>query len=222
MNIKTVQQVIAENSSYKASSLYAAILNAIKSGGLAGKALPINRNDANSKFRLPKTKAKTRGAGREVTNFVLIDLPAFDAWFEASKAGIRTMIALNRTQVVMPRLEEIVAGKYTSEQLSELAAHVANRRYGTKSKKDKTSSTQGRGRPRKVVEVAAPVKVMPNVVAVKAEAVKAIPAKLASKKPVTKTPARKTPARKTPASLKAVSLRPATASVTSKTRSRKS
>jgi hypothetical protein len=88
MNIKTVQQMIAENSSYKASSLYAAILKAIKSGGLVGKAIPINRNDANSKFCLPKTKGKTRGAGREVTNFVLIDLAAFDAWFEASKAGI--------------------------------------------------------------------------------------------------------------------------------------
>jgi hypothetical protein len=93
------------------------ILKAIKSGGLASKAIPNNRNDANSKFRLPKTKAKARVAGREVTNFVLIDLAGFDAWFEASKVGIRTMIALNRTQVVMPRLEEIVAGKckYTSE-----------------------------------------------------------------------------------------------------------
>jgi hypothetical protein len=183
MNIKTVQQVIAENSSYKASSLYTAILKAIKSGGLAGKAIPINRNDANSKFRLPKTNRKTRGAGREVTNFVLIDLAAFDAWFEASKAGIRTMIALNRTQVVMPRLEEIVAGKYTSEQLSELAAHVANHRYGTKIKKDKTSSTQGRGRPRKIVEVVAPVKAGSKAVAVKPKATKPVTAKPVSKKP---------------------------------------
>jgi hypothetical protein len=186
MNIKTVQQVIAENSSYKASSLYAAILKAIKSGGLAGKAIPINRNDANSKFRLPKTNRKARGAGREVTNFVLIDLAAFDVWFEASKAGIRTMIALNRTQVVMPRLEEIVAGKYTSEQLSELAAHVANRRYGTKVKKDKTSSngTGTRGRPRKTVKVVAPVKAAPKAVGVKAKATRPVAAKPVSKKPV--------------------------------------
>jgi hypothetical protein len=183
MNIKTVQQVIAENSSYKASSLYTTILKAIKSGGLAGNAIPINRNDANSKFRLPKTKANARGAGREVTNFVLIDLAAFDAWFEASKSGIRTMIALNRSQVVMPRLEEIVAGKYTSEQLSDLAAHVANHRYGTKTKKDKTSSTQGRGRPRKIVEVVAPVKAAPKAVAVKPKAVKP------TTKPVSKKPA---------------------------------
>jgi hypothetical protein len=184
MIIKTVQQVIAENSSYKASSLYAAILKAIKSGGLAGKAIPINRNDANSKFRLPKTKTKARGAGREVTNFVLIDLVAFDAWFEVSKAGIRTMIALNRTQVTMPRLEEIVAGKYTSEQLSELAAHVANHRYGTKTKRDKTSSTKGRGRPRKSVEVVAPVKAAAKAVAVKPKVTKPIPAKPDSQKPV--------------------------------------
>jgi hypothetical protein len=184
MNIKTVQQVIAENSSYKASSLYAAILKAIKSGGLAGKAIPINRNDANSKFRLPKTKAKARGAGREVTNFVLIDLAAFDAWFEAGKSGIRTMIALNRTQVVMPRLEEIVAGKYTSEQLSELAAHVANHRYGTKTKKDKKNTGAPRGRPRKTLEVAEPVKAVSKAVSVKPKAVKPIPAKPVSKKPV--------------------------------------
>jgi hypothetical protein len=196
MNIKTVQQVIAENSSYKASSLYAAILKAIKSGGLAGKAIPINRNDANSKFRLPKTIRKTRGAGREVTNFVLIDLAAFDAWFEASKAGIRTMIALNRTQVVMPRLEEIVAGKYTSEQLSELAAHVANHRYGTKTKKDKTSSkgTGTRGRPRKIVEVVAPVKAASKAVAVKPKATKPVTAKPVSKKP---TPTKAKPVKTT-------------------------
>jgi hypothetical protein len=93
------------------------------------------------------------------------------------------MIALNRTQVVMPRLEEIVAGKYTSEQLSELAAHVANHRYGTKTKKDKTSSYAGRGRPRKIVEVAAPVKAASKAVTVKPKAVKPIPAKPVSKKP---------------------------------------
>ena len=191
MNIKTVQQVIGEQSSYKPASLYAAILKAIKSGGLAGKAIPINRNDANSKFRLPKTNRKTRGAGREVTNFVLIDLAAFESWFEASKAGIRTMIALNRTQVVMPRLEEIVAGKYTSEQLSELAAHVANHRYGTKTKKDTTSINAGRGRPRKTLEVVAPVKAASKAVAVKAKAVKPVTAKAA--KPVPAKPVSKKP-----------------------------
>jgi hypothetical protein len=184
MNIKTVQQVIAENASYKASSLYAAILKAIKSGGLAGKAIPINRNDANSKFRLPKTKAKARGAGREVTNFVLIDLAAFEAWFETSKAGIRTMIALNRTQVTMLRLEEIVAGKYTSEQLSELAAHVANHRYGTKTKKDKKNTGAPRGRPRKIVEVAAHVTVTAKHVTVKSKPTKAKTTNLTNRKSV--------------------------------------
>jgi hypothetical protein len=192
MKIKTVQQVIAENSSYKASSLYAAILKAIKSGGLAGKAIPINRNDANSKFRLPKTKAKARGAGREVTNFVLIDLAAFDAWFEASKAGIRTMIALNRSQVVMPRLEEIVAGKYTSEQLSELAAHVANHRYGTKTKKDKKYSGAPRGRPHKMPEATTDAKPVAAKVArkvttaqtVQIKEAKSVPAKRVGQKRV--------------------------------------
>ena len=186
MKIKTVQQVIAENSSYKASSLYAAILKAIKSGGLAGKAIPINRNDANSKFRLPKTKAKTRGAGREVANFVLIDLAAFDAWFEASRAGIRTMIALNKSQVVMPRLEEIVAGKYTSEQLSELTAHVANHRFGTKTRKNKTSSkgTGTRGRPRKTVEAVAPVKAASKAVIDKPKTAKMRPMKPAGQKSI--------------------------------------
>ena len=57
-----------------------------------------------------------------------MDLAAFDAWFEANNAGIRTTMAMNRMQVVMPRLEEIVAGKYPSKQLLELAEHVANRR----------------------------------------------------------------------------------------------
>jgi hypothetical protein len=141
MTIKTVQQVLLEHSSYKASSLYAAILKAIKTGGLSGKAIPINRNDANSKFRLPKTgrqgAGRLRPAGREVTNFVLIDLAAFEAWFEASKASLRTTIAINRRQVVMPHLAQILAGKYTSEQLAELAAHVAKNRYGSGAKRDR-------------------------------------------------------------------------------------
>ena len=51
--------------------------------------------------------------------------------FRSSKAGIRTTRALNRTQVVMPRLEDIVSGQYTPEQLSQLADHVASRRYGS-------------------------------------------------------------------------------------------
>jgi hypothetical protein len=99
---------------------------------LSGKAIPLNRNDPNSKFRLAKAVARGgRSAHREVTNFVILDMVAFDAWFDASKAGIRTTRALNRTQVVMPRLEDIVSGQYTPEQLSQLADHVASRRYGS-------------------------------------------------------------------------------------------
>jgi hypothetical protein len=132
MQIKTVEQVINDQSSYKPASLYNAIVRSIKDGPLSGKAIPLNRNDPNSKFRLAKAVARGgRSAHREVTNFVILDMAAFEAWFDASKAGIRTTRALNRTQVVMPRLEDIVSGQYTPEQLSQLAEHVASRRYGS-------------------------------------------------------------------------------------------
>ena len=132
MQIKTVEQVINDQSSYKPASLYNAIVRSIKDGPLSGKAIPLNRNDPNSKFRLAKSVARGgRSAHREVTNFVILDMAAFEAWFDASKAGIRTTRALNRTQVVMPRLEDIVSGQYTPEQLSQLADHVASRRYGS-------------------------------------------------------------------------------------------
>jgi hypothetical protein len=132
MNYKTVEDIISEQTSYKSASLYNAIVRSIKEGSLAGKAIPLNRNDPNSKFRLSKAVARAgRSATREVTNFVILDLDAFEAWFDASKAGIRTTRALNRSQVVMPRLEDIVSGQYTPAQLTELAAHVASRRYGS-------------------------------------------------------------------------------------------
>jgi hypothetical protein len=132
MQIKTVEQVINDQSSYKPASLYNAIVRSIKDGPLSGKAIPLNRNDPNSKFRLAKAVARGgRSAHREVTNFVILDMAAFETWFDASKAGIRTTRALNRTQVVMPRLEDIVSGQYTPEQLSQLADHVASRRYGS-------------------------------------------------------------------------------------------
>ena len=132
MQIKTVEQVVNDQSSYKPASLYNAIVRSIKDGPLSGKAIPLNRNDPNSKFRLAKAVARGgRSAHREVTNFVILDMVAFEAWFDASKAGIRTTRALNRTQVVMPRLEDIVSGQYTPEQLSQLAEHVASRRYGS-------------------------------------------------------------------------------------------
>jgi hypothetical protein len=215
MNIKTVQQVVLEHSSYKPSSLYAAILQAIKSGGLVGKAIPINRNDANSKFRLPNTKQKGRGRGqslgRQVTNFVLIDLAAFEAWFEASKAGIRTTIALNRHQVVMPRLEEIVAGKYTSEQLAELAAHVAKNRYGSSAKRDRrvkakrgptqkvTKATVGATKPKetkKVLNAAPETKVMPAASKVAKPTVSAQTSTKVSKSTVASKPKSKKAARR--------------------------
>ena len=132
MQIKTVDQIISEHSSYKAASLYNAIVRSIKDGPLSGKAIPLNRNDPNAKFRLPKAVARGgRNSYREVTNFVMLDMAAFETWFDANKAGIRTTKALNRSQVVMPRLEDIVSGQYTPEQLSQLAAHVASRRYGS-------------------------------------------------------------------------------------------
>ncbi len=132
MNVKTVEEIISEHPSYKPASLYNAIVRSIKDGPLAGKAIPLNRNDANAKFRLAKAVARAgRSATKEVTNFVILDLAAFETWFDASKAGIRTTRALNRSQVVMPRLEDIMSGQYTPEQLAELATHVASRRYGS-------------------------------------------------------------------------------------------
>ena len=175
MQIKTVEQVINDQSSYKPASLYNAIVRSIKDGPLSGKAIPLNRNDPNSKFRLAKAVARGgRSAHREVTNFVILDMAAFEAWFDASKAGIRTTRALNRTQVVMPRLEDIVSGQYTPEQLSQLADHVASRRYGS-------HRSGGRGKAAK---------------AAAAKAGKAAPAKAAPAKAVAKASAVKTPAKR--------------------------
>ena len=172
MQIKTVEQVINDQSSYKPASLYNAIVRSIKDGPLSGKAIPLNRNDPNSKFRLAKAVARGgRSAHREVTNFVILDMAAFEAWFDASKAGIRTTRALNRTQVVMPRLEDIVSGQYTPEQLSQLADHVASRRYGS-------HRSGGRGKAAKAA-------------AAKAGAVKAGAAKAATKAVVAAKPAAK-------------------------------
>jgi hypothetical protein len=132
MQIRTIEQVLSEYPSYKAASLYNAIVKAIKSGSLRGKAIPLNRNDPNAKFRLQKAVTRVgRSAHREVTNYVILDAEAFQVWFDSNKAGVRTTKALNRTQVTMPRLDDITSGQYTPEQLSELAEHVASRRYGS-------------------------------------------------------------------------------------------
>jgi hypothetical protein len=153
MAYKTVDQIISENTSYKGASLYNAIVKAIKDGGLSGKAIPLNRNDANSKFKLAKATSRSgKSATREVTNFVIIDQGAFDSWFNSAKAGIRTTKVLNRAQMTMPSLEDIQAGKYTPEQLQEMATHVAGKRYGSHRagpRKAKTTGTGKRGRPAK-------------------------------------------------------------------------
>jgi hypothetical protein len=140
VQIKTIEQVLAEYPSYKSASLYNAVTKAIKSGTLRGKAIPLNRNDPNAKFRLQKAVTRVgRSAHREVTNYVILDLDAFAVWFDANKAGVRTTKALNRTQVTMPRLDDIASGQYTPEQLSGLAEHVASRRYGSHRGAKKTS-----------------------------------------------------------------------------------
>ncbi|HWG84102.1 MAG TPA: hypothetical protein VNT60_01370 [Deinococcales bacterium] len=131
MAYRTVQEIISENPHLKPASFYNAIMRSIKDGPLRGRAIPLNRNDPAAKFKL--NKAVTRGgrAGqREVTNFVILDQSAFDAWFEENKNGIRSTRAMGRSQVVMPRLDEIQSGEYSPEQLRALAEHVANRRYG--------------------------------------------------------------------------------------------
>lgn len=131
MNVKTLEQIIKDHPSYKAASLYNATVRSIKEGPLRGKAIPLNRNDPSAKFMLPKAVTRTgREPTREVTNFVILDPAAFDSWFDDNRESIRTSRAMGRTQVVMPRLEDIEKGEYTKEQLAKLAEHVASRRYG--------------------------------------------------------------------------------------------
>jgi hypothetical protein len=152
MNIKTVEQIIDENTSYKPVSLYNAILRAIKTGPLAGKAIPLNRNDANAKFKIAKATSRGgKSAMKDVTNYVIIDLNAFTTWLETAKAGLRTTKTINRAQMTMPRLEDVMAGAYTPEQLAEFGAHVAGRRYGShRAGKRAPAATGGkRGRPSK-------------------------------------------------------------------------
>ncbi|HEX2863382.1 MAG TPA: hypothetical protein VHN99_02330 [Deinococcales bacterium] len=155
MAYKTVEQVIAANPHYKSASLYNAIVRAIKTGPLRGKALPLNRNDEQAKFMLPKAVARTgRTPEREVTNFVIIDVPAFDEWFDSMKEDFRATRPIGKAQIVMPRLEAIMAGHYSEEQLRSLAQHVANKRYGShrsgrRAEKAATAApaTPKRGRP---------------------------------------------------------------------------
>jgi hypothetical protein len=140
MALKTIEQVLADYPSYKPASLYNAVVKAIKTGNLRGKAIPLNRNDPNAKFRLLKAAVRPgSSAHREVTNYVILDMDAFVIWFDANKAGIQTSKTLNRTQVTMPRLDDITSGQYTPEQLSGLAEHVSSRRYGSHRGAKKTS-----------------------------------------------------------------------------------
>ena len=132
MTYKTVDQVIATNPHFKSASLYNAIVRAIKTGPLRGKALPLNRNDAQAKFMLPKAVTRSgRTPDREVTNFVIIDVPSFDQWFDSMREEFRATRPIGKAQIVMPRLEAILAGQYSDEQLLSLANHVANKRYGS-------------------------------------------------------------------------------------------
>jgi hypothetical protein len=151
MKIKTVEQILSEHPSYKSVSFYNAITEAIKTGALSGKAIVINRNDPNAKFKI--TKASSRGgksAMRSVLNYVIIDMDAFDLWFETAKGGIRTVKTINRSQMTMPHLGDVMNGSYTPEQLTEMAVHVSNKRYGKGGAPKKPSTGTGkRGRPAK-------------------------------------------------------------------------
>jgi hypothetical protein len=150
MAYRTVQEIINEHPHLKSASFYNAIVRSIKDGPLRGRAIPLNRNDPAAKFKL--NKAVTRGgrAGqREVTNFVILDDSAFNQWFEENKESIRSTRAMGRSQVVMPRLDEIQSGEFSPEQLRALAEHVANRRYGV---------NRGRGGGARATAPAAPAK----------------------------------------------------------------
>jgi hypothetical protein len=148
MNMKTVEQIILESISYKGVSLYNAILKAIKSGALSGKAIALNRNDANAKFKLAKTSSRNGQAMKDVINYLIIDMDAFDTWFENAKTDIKTVKTINRTQVTMPYYDDIAKGAYTPEQIKEFAQHMATKRYG-KNSAPKKNKTGKRGRPAK-------------------------------------------------------------------------
>ena len=149
MNIKTVEQIISESISYKDVSFYNAIVKAIKIGALAGKSIALNRNDPNAKFKLAKANSRSgKSATRDVMNYVIIDMDAFNLWFETAKSSILTVKTINRTQMTMPHLGDVMNGSYTPEQLNEFAVHMANRRYG-KSGAPKKAGTGKRGRPAK-------------------------------------------------------------------------
>jgi hypothetical protein len=150
MNMKTVEQIIADSISYKGVSLYNAILREIKTGVLAGKVIALNRNDTNAKFLLAKTSSRNGNPMKEVMNYLIIDMDAFDAWFETIKEKILTVKTINRTQVTMPYYDDVANGSYTPEQLKALALHMANNRYGKSgAPKKKTIKTGKRGRPAK-------------------------------------------------------------------------
>jgi hypothetical protein len=151
MKLKTVEQILSEYTSYKSVSLYNAITNAIKSGALSGKAIAINRNDPNAKFKIAKATSRGgKSAMRDVLNYVIIDMDAFDLWFETAKNGIRTVKTINRAQMTMPHLGDVMNGSYTPEQLNEMAVHMANKRYGKSGAPKKPAATTGkRGRPAK-------------------------------------------------------------------------
>jgi hypothetical protein len=157
MNLKTVEEIIREQTSYKPASLYNAIVKAIKSGPLAGKAIPLNRNDANAKFRVAKATSRDgKSATKIVTNFVIIDAAGFDVWFDSAKKGIRTTKTINRAQMTMPSLADIKSGQYTPEQLTAFAQHVASKRYGSHRAAKRTAAasngTGKRGRPKKTAK----------------------------------------------------------------------
>jgi hypothetical protein len=157
MNLKTVEEIIREQTSYKPASLYNAIVKAIKNGPLAGKAIPLNRNDANAKFRVAKATSRDgKSATKIVTNFVIIDIAGFDVWFDSAKKGIRTTKTINRAQMTMPSLADIKSGQYTPEQLTAFAQHVASKRYGSHRAAKRTAATSTgtgkRGRPKKATK----------------------------------------------------------------------
>lgn len=131
MRYKTLDQIISEHGYLKSASLYNAIVRSIKEGPLRGKAIPLNRNDPQAKFSLPKAVQRSgRDADRDVTNYVILDPQAFEEWFESNKESIRATRPTGRAQVVMPRLEDIQSGRYSHDQLTRFAEHVAGRRYG--------------------------------------------------------------------------------------------
>jgi hypothetical protein len=144
--LPTMEEYIGRHRNLKPASLYNALAREIKSGALRGTAMPLNRNDPSAKFKLQK--AAVRGEGSETkdaVNFVILDVDAFDTYVNEHADEIRAAVSATGAKKT-PTLDTIRSGAFTLDQLKEMAAQAASRRYGSR----------GRGRKPKAKDAPAP------------------------------------------------------------------